>query len=172
MIDIETFGTKPTAVILKIAAVCFNISTGKVKEVFKIDVDADSCIDLGCSLELDTINWWLNRTKEEQQTITHHKGKHLSTALCLLENFISNYSCETVNIWGNSARFDLGILAHAYSITKKQLPWKHYNELDLRTIVWQKPSIKKQMQFEGIKHDPVADCKHQIKYLVDTLNAI
>ena len=34
------------------------------------------------------------------------------------------------------------------------------------------PEIKKNCTFEGDKHDPVDDCRHQIKYLVETLKSI
>jgi hypothetical protein len=164
MIDIETLGTKPGSVILSIAAVAFDIKTGDIGSIFHQNIDIDTCIESGLKMEKSTIIWWLNQTKEAQHQITQHTGNPLKNVLRRFGMWISDYTPKDVEVWGNSARFDLGILEAAYTSCKMRLPWEHFNERDVRTLVMFAPEIKEQLQFEGVKHYPIDDCKHQIKY--------
>lgn len=171
MIDIETLGVKNTAPILSIAAVEFSLQDPIEKpKQFYMNVDIDSCLDFGCRLEMPTIKWWLKRTSEEQLHVTDHDGIPLAIVLLKLQDFIKKFDSKEVRIWGNSARFDLGILSHAYQVCETELPWNHYNELDVRTIVAFNPSIKEDQKFKGARHNPVNDCLHQIAYVTKTLD--
>ena len=53
-----------------------------------------------------------------------------------------------------------------------KLPWKFWAVNDVRTIVDINPDIKKNRKFDGTPHCAVDDCKHEIKYLVETLKTI
>ena len=46
-------------------------------------------------------------------------------------------------IWGNSPRFDLGILQDAYRALNMKIPWDFRKERDVRTLVSFIPEIKK-----------------------------
>lgn len=164
MIDIETLGNKPGSVILSIAAVEFDIKTGQIGSIFHQNIDIDSCIELGLKMDKSTIIWWLNQPKEAQQTITQHTGNPLKNVLRYFIQWLNDYNLQNLKVWGNSARFDLGILAHALEVCKMPISWHHYNECDVRTLVMFAPEIKENMEFKGIKHYPIDDCKHQIKY--------
>jgi hypothetical protein len=164
MIDIETLGTKPGSVILSIAAVEFDLTTGKIGAIFHQNIDIDSCIEAGLKMQKDTIIWWLNQSKEAQLKVTQHTGNPLRNVLRSFIQWCNDYNFSTIKVWGNSARFDLGILESAFDAFKMPLPWKHYNECDVRTLVMFAPEIKEETEFEGVKHTPVDDCKHQIKY--------
>ena len=86
---------------------------------------------------------------------------NLDEALKGLSFFIDDNEYQ---VWGNSARFDCGILVNAYEKLELGVPWKHFNERDVRTLVAFKPSVKKNMWFSGTPHYAPDDCKHQIKY--------
>ena len=82
---------------------------------------------------------------------------------------------NNIRIWGNSNRFDLGILEGWYKkgIGSKFEPfWNTWLERDVRTLSSLKPNIKANMKFVGIKHNALDDCKHQIKYCFETLKAL
>ena len=73
-------------------------------------------------------------------------------------------------VWGNSARFDLGIIENAYNkCVKDKSLWNHRNERCLRTLSALYPEIKKSQPFDGVRHDALDDCIHQIKYACKTL---
>jgi len=70
-----------------------------------------------------------------------------------------------VKVWGNSNRFDLGLLNAYFKEFDLALPWKYSNERDVRTLVAFKPEVKKEMVLEAKDlHNAVNDCYLQIKY--------
>jgi len=164
MIDIETMGTKPGAIILSVAAVEFDLSTGKTGLVFHQTIDPESSQKAGMKLDFDTVVWWIKQGKEAQKVIVENTGNKLEKVLTKLADWIKDYCDENVYVWGNSARFDLGLLQAAYEVFEMDIPWNHYNELDVRTIASFGREIKDNMAFEGVKHNPLDDCYHQIKY--------
>jgi hypothetical protein len=168
MIDIETLGTKPNSVILSISAVGFDLNTGTTGSIFHQNIDINSCIKEGLNISPDTFFWWLNQNKEAQENLTDHTGDSLRSSLRRFAIFVNDCFPKDVNVWGNSARFDLGLLEAAYTACGYKIPWNYYNERDVRTLVSFKPEIKAQMLFEGTKHYGIDDCKHQIKYCYET----
>lgn len=165
MIDIETMGNKSFAAIVSIAAVEFDIKTGETKDVFSVDVDLKSSVGCGLKIDPSTVLWWLEQSKEAQDNI-NKDGESLRSALNKLSKFFVGK--ENHNVWGNSARFDMGIIENAYSVIGGSIPWKFYNERCVRTLSSLYPDIKKNMVFEGLAHDATDDCKHQIKYCSET----
>ena len=164
MVDIETFGTKPGSIILNIGAVAFDIETGKTGSIFSKDIDMKSSEKAGLTLDLDTVKWWLSQPKDAQKEINQHKGGELKNVLIQFAMWIRDNCPNDVQVWGNSARFDFGIIEAAYDVVGLEKPWNHFNERDVRTIVSFGKEIKDNMPFIGIKHYAIDDCKHQIKY--------
>lgn len=174
MLDLETMGTKSNSVIVSIAAVPFDLETGEIShEYFYKKVNLQSCLDVGLKVNGDTIFWWLQQSEKSRQELIKNSENALNIDLVLDE--LSEYIKFNVGIsanihpdfeiWGNGARFDIGILEDAYAACGyKQLPWNFRNERDVRTLVSLAPHIKKEFKFEGIEHNPVHDCFHQIKY--------
>lgn len=167
MIDIETLGVNPGSAILSIAAVKFNIKTGEVLKELYVVVDLKSCLESGLKIEASTFYWWMNQSEEARIDILK-PSMNLSSALQSLSTFINK---ENV-VWGNSARFDLGLLNKAYEVLGIDLPWSFRNERCVRTIVALNQGIRDEEEFIGVAHNPIDDCKHQIKYLVKTINSL
>ena len=159
MVDIETLGTEPGCVILSVAAVRFNLETGVISDKFMKVVDIDSCIKLGLGVDGGTLTWWFNQSEEARE---HLKGK--SNTIKSVLHSLSQFFRSEDQVWGNSARFDLGILADAYKKVGKKLPWDFWNERDVRTLVSFKPEVKNEVVFEGEPHNPIDDCIHQVNY--------
>lgn len=163
MVDIETLGTKSNSVILSIAAVNFSMETGKIGEKFFRSIDIQSCLDLGLKIDGKTLEWWFSQSKEAQAKLFENPI-NLPMAL---ENFwawYKNNKLDGVKVWGNGARFDLGLLADAHEKCGRILPWKHGEERDVRTLAGLRPHIKETAVFNGVKHNPIDDCIHQINY--------
>lgn len=184
MIDIETLGTRMDSVILEIAAVEFNRHTGEIGEIFDKKIDIASQVNsYNRKIDARTLKWWLEQSNEAKKNIF---GCDDILRLCeALYDFKSFYNrCDnslysdddqrTVTLWGNGSIFDLGILQHAFeTVTKdEKIPWKFWAVNDVRTVVALNPSVKKNCTFDGTQHCAVDDCKHEIKYLVDTLKTI
>lgn len=165
MIDLETLGHKTNgSTILSVGAVEFDIETGKTGKELYLPIDPQDCINHGLLPTASTISWWMKQD-DHAQFMAFEKDKVRLTLLEALNALKSFCDGKDYRVWGNSARFDLGILSAAYDVFNRELPWNHWAELDVRTMVFLNPDVKKNMKFEGIQHDPIADCKHQIKYI-------
>lgn len=176
MVDIETLGTQSGSVICSIAAVEFDIVSGATGLCFNEKITLASALGVGLKIDADTLEWWMCQSNEARNKLFGIKNIPLAhsvfEAFTKFNSFLKELGVEDLKVWGNSARFDLGILEAAYNVIRMQIPWVHWNERDLRTLVSFSPEIKKNMLFEGVKHDALADCFHQIKYCSATYRKI
>lgn len=172
MVDIETMGDSAGDAIISIGAVQFDLETGETGKEFFKEAKLSSCINVGLGVKASTIMWWLGQSDAARKKAinTEKNGLHIEQVLYGFRFFLKELNPAKLQIWGNSNRFDLGILAAAYNkiYPGGELPWDFRNERDVRTLVARAPQFKETMPFEGTQHDPIADCKHQIKYLVAT----
>lgn len=172
MIDLESLGTKSGSVITQIGAVQFDIETGERGAIFKQNVSIDSCLKVGLKVQQSTIEFWLQQSDEARLGMIKDT-KPLGEVLYEFQAFIQSLQPSELYLWGNSARFDLGVLENAYTALNKSTPWLFRNERDVRTIVGLAPWIKDQFIKRGnmgILHDAVDDCIFQIEYVVATYN--
>lgn len=202
MIDIETLSTHTNASILSIAAVEFNKFTGEIGKSFYVNISPSEWTNNGRHIDGNTIQWWLKQDKEARESLLNENNtSDLKTALYNLSKFIDScdnvlitdgrgniakqfkYYEEVydvpeddknnkVIVWGNGSTMDITILQSAYEYFNMPTPWKYWAVNDVRTIVNLNPSIKKNMEFKGVKHHPLADCEHQIKYLTETIKSL
>lgn len=171
MIDLETLGNKPGCVITSIAAIPFNWNNKNVnaEDSFYRKINIQSALDLGLTVQGSTLEWWSNQDITAYREHFDQKDTmHIKLALYELRVYIQSLYPGTLQIWGNSNRFDLGILAYVYDLLKLEYPWKFMNERDVRTLSSLIPLIKQNHVFKGRKHNPVDDCLNQIDYLVET----
>lgn len=163
MVDIETMGTGSRSAIIAIAAVEFNVKNGMTRRAFHTNVSLDSSLRAGLELDADTVIWWLQQNEEARMAIAKPDGQSLYESLLQLSDFISSCGKDQI-VWGNSARFDLGILLDAYEATGLTAPWTYRDERDVRTLVSINPAIKAQVSFSGTRHNALDDCHYQIQY--------
>lgn len=173
MLDLETMGNKSNSVITSIGAVQFNIENGKTGDEFYERVDIQSCLDIGLIVNASTIYWWLEQNETARKEMCK-PSDNIKNVLEKLKSWFGNLN-EDFYLWGNGARFDIGILEDAYvKLGYYQMPWNFRCERDLRTLAGFAPEVKSRVQTEwtGIEHNPIDDCKLQIKYAVEIWNEI
>lgn len=170
MLDLETMGKKSNSALVSIGAVEFNIETGETLREFYEVVDLQSCLDAGLKVEASTIYWWLMQSEAARKRICE-EGEHIHNVLIGFNLWMLN-CVKDVKIWGNGARFDIGILEDAYVACGFKTPWNFRSEMDVRTLVNFAPNVKTNTPFTGVEHDPIDDCKHQIKYCVEIWNML
>lgn len=173
MLDLETMGNKSNSAIISIGAVEFNLETGEIGDTFYSRVDIQSCLDLGLIINGSTVMWWLKQNEQARNKITEGEGSSLEVVLDAFTGWFGHLG-KDVQIWGNGARFDIGILEDAYVACRWSVPWGFREERDLRTLVAFAPEIKlkAQNEFKGVVHDPIDDCKLQIDYASKIWNKI
>lgn len=161
MIDIETLGCRPNAIILAIAAVEFNLATGQIGRVFNNTMDFTSALVYNRTLDADTLKFWLNQPKEVQDEVLLG-GDRFDKGMERFSLFMQQFD-EDTQVWSNGSNFDLIILKNAASHFCFS-NWQYWQERDVRTLVSLNPTIKDNMEFVGKRHNPLHDCLHQIKY--------
>ena len=171
MIDIETLGTKSDSVILSIAAVNFDLDTGKTGATFNERIDIQSCLDFGLEIDSKTLQWWLNQP-DNVSKVAFSGTLPLTKVLMDFWGFCKNLREDNLQVWGNSARFDLGLIENACNKTSMNIAWKYCNERDVRTLVSFNPQLRKNTPFIGNAHDPLDDCHHQIMYSSKIWNSL
>lgn len=191
MVDIETLDNDVTSTITAIGVVLFEIKTGRVIDKFYRTVDLQSSIDIGLTIKADTLSWWLKENSQLLSRILDDPDRvHIALALQELIEWFQGHKPSRIRVWGNSNRFDLGILANALKVCKRKVPWMFYLERDLRTMV-DLPNILSEVIYEGpswlnevdhkreeiqlaeeqailtgdARHHPIVDAEVQIRYL-------
>ena len=167
MIDIETMGNMSHSAIVSVGAVRFDLETGEIGEKFYMNVDLQSCLDAGLIINADTLMWWLNQSEAARKKIIE-KGHSLNNVLISLSAFVT----KDDEVWGNSARFDLGILSDAFNTCKMPIPWDFRKERCVRTLVSFAPEVKEAEPNTGVAHDALADCIFQINYCSKIFNKL
>lgn len=162
MLDMETFGTAKDSCIIQLSAVQFNHDF-HVLNTFNDVISPQSCIDAGLTLDLDTIMWWMTQSEEAKtQVVLQKQRSELKDSLKRFKQWLP----KDTQVWGNGASFDLAILDTAYRKCGMTKPWAHWNERCYRTINALIPKDDPgRPAFEGVKHNAVHDCLHQIKQL-------
>lgn len=172
MLDLETLGKRSYSAIISIGAVEFDIKTGKTGREFYEIVDLQSCLDSGLKVEASTVYFWLQQSQAARNEICKPNAKHLAHVLQLFNDYLGEYSGTEFGLWGNGSKFDIGLLENAHDVCNLKYPWHYRSEKDVRTLVSFAPKIKEMMPFEGVEHNPIADCKHQIKYCTAIWNKL
>lgn len=171
MVDLETMGNNPNAPIVSIGAVFFNPVTCELGPEFYTPVALQSEIDNGAKPDADTILWWLKQDQAVREAIWSAGAVHINTALANLRTFITSYSpdCRFTKVWGNGANFDNVILRQSFERAQIPCPWMFWNDCDVRTMVMLGRELgfdpKRDMPFDGVLHNALADARHQAKYV-------
>lgn len=168
MVDIETMGNTSFSAITAIAAVRFDILTGQSGESFFANLDLKSCLDEGLHVDASTIAWWMSQEDGVRTKFTGASGIGLMEAL---ERFAAFCDKDSF-VWGNSARFDLGLLQNAYNKLNIPIPWDFRKELDCRTMDFLIPEIRINTPRKGSAHNPIEDCLFQISYVCDIYTSL
>lgn len=122
MVDIETYDTKPTALILSIGA-C--VITDPLQSYYR---ELDPTTQTYRTVSDSTKEWW------SKQPMSLPIGPYsLYAALTDFSGWLQNLKKEPV-IWCKGTDFDAAILANAYEQMHLPVPWKYNNIRDCRTV--------------------------------------
>lgn len=161
MIDIETLSVKKNGAILSIGAVYFDRNTGKIGESFYARISKESALKHGVSDE-DTLNWWEKQSEEARNEAFGGNLDSYDVAISLCE-FIK----PETKPWGNGSTTDITMLENWFDSVGVKYPWDFWNIRDVRTIVdWFNIDVKSFAR-DGVHHNALDDCLHQIKYMCE-----
>ena len=167
MLDIETFGTSVDAVIVQIGAAYFNRGTGEVGETFKANIDANSCVEEGFTIDADTVYWWMHQRREAMESIMKPPLVVIRSGL----SYFNEFAKKADKVWCH-ATFDFPLIMNYMKKLKIYPNFRYTAARDIRTLTdlgkhdWEKHERK------DTHHDALADCLFQIKYCMDCINYI
>lgn len=163
-IDTETLGTSRGSVILQIAV------ASEDGMMFNVGISKESCIASGLIYDQDTLDWWKKQDSAIRERVFSGKDS-LQFAILKFNDFVVEYK-EKINpelpleIWMNSPSFDSEkILAPAFAICRKSLPWKYSEERDFRTA----KAIFGNYTYPTGAHDALVDAVAQMEYVKEKL---
>jgi DNA polymerase III epsilon subunit-like protein len=163
MIDLETYDTATTAVILSIGAVKF--TKDAILDTFYTNVDTSSCLQYGLTISPDTVAWWEQQGEEAQKVL----GKNQVSLPDALTRFKQWFGDKTLPTWGNGSNFDNPIMEHAFRKTGIKCPWEFWHDRCFRTI---KSMFDIKRDFKGVKHYALDDAIHQAEILIEIQNIL
>lgn len=167
MVDIETMGNSVDAAIMSVGACYFDPETGEVGDTFHEKCSLESSVQSGLNMDPSTVIWWMSQDYDARSKFFKNQSEQpVGELLSKLAEFIN----EDVKVWGNGSTFDNTILKSAYrKVLGCDVPWMFWNDRDVRTIVELGQNIdfdpKRDMPFEGVRHDALDDAIHQAKYV-------
>jgi len=169
MIDLETMGNRPYAPIISIGAVFFDPSSDETGSELSVNISLDSSMRHRARPDASTIIWWMEQSADARASLTSDTVS-LPDALISLTEFISKHANpKFLQVWGNGASFDCVILRNSYELCGIDSPWQWWNDRDVRTIVEMGKAVgfdpKRDMPFDGVRHNALADAVHQAKYV-------
>lgn len=163
MVDLETLGTHPYAPILSIGACAFTMDESPIDDLFYQAVDLESCIDLGMRPSGPTIMWWMQQADEARiRAFNDPAAVKLPIALDAFTDWLNS---RPLSVWGNSARFDCGLLEAAYKVCNKELPWSWWKEGCYRTIKNLPGAKRIPLERFGTHHNALDDAISQAVHL-------
>jgi|AntDeeMinimDraft_5_1070356.scaffolds.fasta_scaffold35801_1 DNA polymerase III epsilon subunit-like protein len=169
MIDIETLGSTTGAAIVSLGAAVFD--TGGVKAEFEQSISLDSCLEIGLSIEADTLEWWLDKDETAREVLKG--GDNLAKVLA---EFMAWYELHDIEqVWANSPSFDCEQLEFAFEaveIDEIKPPWKYHEERDYRTLKELPLGFEVDIDHKGTKHDALDDAVHQARVAAATLSQL
>lgn len=182
MVDVETIGNESTPALVQLSAVAYNEDTGETFEEFDELISPKSSIEHGLHCDGSTMSFWLKQDPEAINKVlvrAINEGKALPEVLTAFSAFVEKlkktHNVKIVKFVCNGC--DWSWVSASYFALKQQPPIPFYHARDIRMIVDWGISLcgvnpKKDMPFDGIKHDGLSDCRHQIKYVTAVRNAM
>ncbi len=180
MIDIETLSISPRAYIASLACSVFEPWSDVVPDVDKV---FKGCVGLNdptqALRDIDltpngTVWWWLNQNYIAIDRALHQIScQNLADLFDGLQYYMDKKQVDPnmIVIWTRGLSFDPAILRDAYQQFMTLMPWKFWNELDVRSLEnfmlirniakWTPPAISG--DYDPVVHDPVYDVLDQIR---------
>jgi len=168
-IDTETLGRGESAFFVQLAAVEFDLD-GNILDTFERKIDFNEYNIYNFSVDIHTIVWWMQQSKEAQESVfgKEHEREYMSQVLLEFEDWIE--SKGNCNIWQHSS-FDVPKVNYAIKeVCKRDQRIPYYYWKDIRTLT-EVTGVGK-TKVKGVAHDALDDCINQAKYITKCLNKI
>lgn len=131
MVDIESLGTRPGAIVLAAAFVRFSDEAQITVNLSLPDQEA-----LGLEKDPDTLRWWGEQEAKHPGAwaAATSNAQPLVPALQYIAQWIAWAAPSDALVWCHGATFDAPLLQELYRRANVPCPWKFWNIRDTRTL--------------------------------------
>ena len=172
-LDLETYGTNATSVIVSIGAAAFNrdwpIFNHPEVSTFYINVDAQDCLNHGLTLDANTLEWWMKQSDAARLSLFEPRPRLLKTAIDELSAWVKSIGGNQIPCWTH-ATFDAPILGNAIRAVGRNMHniTSYKMQRDIRTLNDLKGYYE--VERKGEHHNAVDDAIFQAEYIWGLLN--
>lgn len=159
MLDLETWGTRPGSALRSIGAVAFTPEGAFASEFYR-NVDKQSCLDVGLTLDPATVDWWSQQSLEANAALLKDP-KPLATVVGEFHKFFQD-QCG-IYVWSHGANFDEPLWSAAARAAGLSIPWKYWNARCTRTLYHATGFDPRSLPREGTHHNALDDAKYQAR---------
>lgn len=159
MIDLETLGVGPTAAVMEIGAVAFNLFDKKMDAGWWHHVDVATSIILGGTTDAETATWWRKRGRSTPPENSMASVPDILISLC---DYVGMECVERPRVWCKGPAFDAAILDFHAARAGMVLPWRYASVRCVRTIIDLAEILGMPRVSEEPSHHAAEDCVLQI----------
>jgi hypothetical protein len=160
MLDIETFDTAPSSVMLSLAAVAFNDTA--ITDEFMVNINLDESIRRGRTISASTMKFWLTHPEVLSSLFINPQG--IEEGLSKFNFWVTNNN-PIDEVWANGPAFDCIILGEYYRLFNRKMPWPFYIQRDFRTIKSMGLNVPSRPA-NLVAHNPLHDCIYQAQVVI------
>lgn len=157
MIDWETLGLKPDAMVLSVGVVIFNADN--ISDQYYANIDCSFLADK-FSIDQSTVDWWNKRENHIAKMALNDNARNVKDVASDIVQLFAMH--EVQYLWGNGASFDIPILDHVLETCGLQNPIRFYNYRCHRTLKSLYPIVGLIPQ-PKTKHHALEDAIYQVK---------
>lgn len=189
MIDIETLGKGPTAVVTQMAFMAVTKEAPDPVDAIRFDsfyLPVQPQVDMGRAIDASTILWWLDQPRESLDKLRESlSGGDADELTAYVRSFIrkimdvvQDYGIQNVEFWARGPEFDMTILESLMTMVGETAPWNYdrlgYRQIrDLRTLMRVAGVESDDVDSSDIvKHVALEDCRFQLRCLVEAVKRI
>ena len=142
-LDLETIGSVGSPVVVSIGLYHMKDEIEEEPQpsrLFVGNIDIESCLKVGLTMEGSTFEWWLRQSLEARQALFTPKPFDLTYTIKTLDEWYKKQiksptgGKAEVKIWSHST-FDIPVLNNACKAVGLDMPWSFRDTRDIRTIV-------------------------------------
>lgn len=143
MIDLETLGLGPTAVVWQVGMHTFDLDTGSYKHSVWTEafLPLQAVLDLGLDIDASTISWWMEQEDSAKEmfakaNVKHEGAAELKRRIYAIHDWIRNFveTSDDVEIWAQGPQFDIVKIEYIFNLFGLKTPVPYKQVRDLRTL--------------------------------------
>lgn len=161
MIDTETLGLNPDALVLQIGYCVADLDSGHYL-VKPVTLNLHNHEQPTRDIDAGTVRWWLQQDKKVFDSVffpTEYRS--LADVKAELVGVVSSYG-NNVTVWAKPAMFDLPLVKSLFACSL----WSHRKERDMQTVIAMLDPDRKLVPPNNMAHNAGADAAWQMDYLL------